>query len=165
MELLEDRTMNHYYKIALAFLAALSACTPAMAANAGSTNCATSSSQANPAQIQNCLNRMNDPSHVRERQQQEKRDRCEQNAKNRNLGASAKASFISSCMNENQAATAHAAVAQGHADTKAPPKASSHPSKPAPAAKRKHAGNSCVAQANKQHLKGKKRREFLKDCH
>jgi psiF repeat len=150
--------MNHYYKIALACFTVLFAVTPAMAKDAG--NCGANSSQVKPSEMHDCLARMNDPSRVKERQQQEKRDRCEQNAKNRKLEGGAKANFISSCMNENEAAAAHASVTQGRPAAASGEKAK----KAASAGKKKRAANSCVTQANKQHLKGQKRREFLKGC-
>ncbi len=103
--------MNHYYKIALACLMAVFAATPALAKDA--PNCGAGSSQVKPSEMHDCLARMNDPSRVKEKHEQEKRDRCEQNAKNRKLDGGAKASFMSSCMNENEAAAAHAATTQG----------------------------------------------------
>lgn len=155
--------MNHY-KIALACLVALFVSTPAMAKG----NCAPSSSQANPAQVQNCLDRMNNPSQVREHQQQEKRDHCEQNAKNRKLQGNARSSFMSSCMNANEAVQKHATVAKDHVDTQPPAQAAAtmRRAQSHTAAKRHtESRNSCVAQANKRHLKGSKRRHFLKNCH
>lgn len=150
--------MTYYYKIALACFAALFISTPVMAKD--TTNCGANSSRVSPSQMHDCLARMNEPGRVKEKQQQEKRDRCEQNAKNRKLQGGEKSSFISSCMNENQAAEAHAAASQGR-PAYAP---SAKPKKSASASKRKKADNSCVAQANKQHLKGKKRQAFLKSC-
>ncbi len=148
--------MNHYYKIALACVMALFVNAPAMAKDA--TNCGSNSSQVKPSEMHDCLARMNDPARVRERQEQTKRDHCEQNAKNRKLEGNAKASFMSSCMNENQAAAAHASVTQGRATSPAAqPKQASTPRK-------KKTANSCVQQADKQGLKGAQRKQFLKTC-
>lgn len=152
--------MTHYYKIALACFTALFLGSTALAKDA--SNCGPSSSQVKPSELHDCLARMNDPARVQEKQQQEKRDRCEQNAKNRKLDGAAKASFISSCMNDNAAAAAHASVTQGRPAATRP---AERPAKAASASKKKRTtANSCVTQANQQHLKGQKRREFLKTC-
>ncbi len=148
--------MNYYYKIALACLMTLLVAAPAMAKEA-TANCGANSSQVKPAEMHDCLARMNDPARVRERQEQAKRDSCEQNAKNRKLDGSAKASFMSSCMNENQAAAAHASTAQSR------PAATAQP-RPTAVASKKKTANSCVKQANSKSLKGKERKAFLKTC-
>ncbi len=149
--------MKYYYKIALACLLALFMNAPAMAKDA--TDCSTNSSQVKPSEMHDCLARMNDPARVRERQEQAKRDNCEQNAKNRKLEGNAKATFMSSCMNENPAAAAHASVTQGRAASPAAaqPKQASTPRK-------KKTANSCVRQADKQGLKGAQRKQFLQTC-
>lgn len=150
--------MSHYYKIALACLTAFFVSTPVMAK--GGDNCG--GANATPSEIRNCLARMNDPARAQERHEQEKRDRCEQNAKNRKLQSSAKSGYVSSCMSENKAAAVRASVTQ-----RRPAAASraSHGKNAASTAKRKRrSANSCATQANKAHLKGGKRREFLKTC-
>jgi hypothetical protein len=148
--------MTYYYKIALACLTTLLITAPAVAKEA-TTNCGANSSQVKPAEMHDCLARMNDPARVRERQEQARRDSCEQNAKNRKLDGSAKASFMSSCMNENQAAAAHASATQGRPAPSAQPR-------PTVAASKKKAANSCLKQANSKGLKGKERKDFLKTC-
>jgi hypothetical protein len=150
--------MNHYYKIALACFTALFVSTPVMAK--GGESCG--GANATPSETRNCLARMNDPARVRDRHEQEKRDRCEQNAKNRKLQGGAKAAYISSCMSEDEAAAAHASATK-HGPATAPRTSHGKKAAAAPKSKRRTA-NSCVAQANKGHLKGKKRREFLKTC-
>lgn len=150
--------MNHYYKIALACFTAFFVSTPVMAK--GGDSCG--GPNATASETQNCLARMNDPARVRERHEQEKRDRCEQNAKNRNLQGGAKSGYLSSCMSENEAAAAHASVAQHR--PAAAPRASRGKNAAATSKHKRRTANSCVSQANKAHLKGSKRREFLKTC-
>ncbi len=110
--------------------------------------------------MKKCLADLSDPSNVKENQQQEKRARCEQNAKNQKLQGGAQANFVSSCMTKNEAAeAAKAAPAQTVAST-------------APAAKpKKAAANgkskphvSCAKQAKQKGLKGDERKQFLKEC-
>lgn len=109
------------------------------------------------AYMQKCIAQMGDPSNVREKQQQDKQARCEQNAKNQNLQGNAKSAYVSSCMTKDEAAAAKTTPAQAKAAAPAakPAKSSSHAAKPA---------NSCVKQANQQGLKGKERKQFLKEC-
>lgn len=148
--------MNHYYKIALACVAVLFVSTPVMA-RGGSTIC--SSANTKPSETQRCLARMNDPAQVRARHEQDKRAHCEQNAKNQHLKGSAQSRYLASCMRDNDAAAALASVKQhrpAHASRPHQRRAVTH--------HRKQAGNSCVARANKAHLKGSKRRHFLKRC-
>lgn len=116
--------------------------------------------------MKTCLAQMSEPSNVKEVQQQDKKARCEQNAKNQKLQGNEKTNYVSTCMTENEAA----------AVKKATPQVESKPA--APAEKPKHAAatngakgttankksNSCVKQANKKGLKGDARKEFLKDC-
>lgn len=150
--------MNHY-KIALACLVALFASFPVMAKDGN--NCGTGSSQVKASEMKDCLARMNEPGRINERQQQAKRDACEQNAKNRKLQGNEKTSFISSCMNENQAAAAHASVNPSRGTSVS---AGAPPKKAAAATKKRKTANSCVMEANKKGLKGKERHEFLKTC-
>jgi hypothetical protein len=110
------------------------------------------------AHTKKCLDELGDPSNVRQTQQQRKQSQCEQNAANRKLQGSEKSSYLSSCMNSNDAAeAAKATPAQTSASTPAakPAKTSARSSKPA---------NSCVKQANQKGLKGKERKQFLKEC-
>jgi hypothetical protein len=109
--------------------------------------------------MKSCLAQLSTPANVKETQQQDKRVRCEQNAKNQNLQGNEKGNYITSCITENEAAAAaKAAPAQTEA-------------KAAPAAKAKHVsaaaskpGISCAKQARKKGLKGDARKEFMKDC-
>lgn len=154
--------MNHYYKVALACLTAMLISTPAMA-RGSSTHCG--GANAKPSEVQKCLARMNSPASVRARHEQEKRSHCEQNAKNNRLQGGARTRYISRCMNENQAATTHAAVKQ--------PRPAYHPRRHANSrthhrkSATRHRGHSarwCQARANRAHLKGAKRRHFLQRC-
>jgi len=114
-----------------------------------------------------CLAQLSDPSNVKEAQQQDKRARCEQNAKNQNKQGNDKASYVSSCMTENEAAAVKQAtptetttVAKAAPAEKPKRVAANGPAK-APAAKH---GPSCTKQANKKGLKGDARKQFLKEC-
>lgn len=134
--------------------------TPAMSMD--SKSCQAQSAQMQSAErdgfMKKCLAQLSDPANVKDRQQQGKRARCEQNAKNQNLQGSAQANFVASCMSKNEAAEAAKAN-----PTQAEPKA-------APAAKPKKAsatgkpGNSCLKQAKQKGLKGDERKQFLKEC-
>ncbi len=118
--------------------------------------------QERSAYIKRCLAQLNDPVNVKQEQQQSKQVRCEQNAKNQNLQGNAKASYISSCMNKDEAAAAAAKVPTSQANT------STTAAKPAKHATGKTNGSkpakSCVKQANQKGLKGDERKQFLKDC-
>ncbi len=116
------------------------------------------------AYMKKCLDQLGDPSNVKQVQQQDKQVRCEQNAKNQQLQGNDRSSYVSSCMNANEAAEAAKASAAGQpAPTKqaaAAPKAKHVSAKPAA----KNGAKSCVSQANEKGLKGKERKEFLKTC-
>lgn len=149
--------MIHYYKIAFVCFAACLLSVPAM----GKGNESCGGPKSTPAETRDCLARMSDPARVRERHEQEKRDRCEQSAKNRNLQGNAKANYLSSCMHENQAAAAQASVN----DRRPVSTPRARQGKGAATSRGKRtSGNSCVTQANKEHMKGSKRRQFLKTC-
>ena len=110
------------------------------------------------AHTKKCLDELGDPSNVKQTQQQRKQAQCEQNATNQHLQGSEKSSYISSCMNENEAAEAAKGTptqAKAPAPAAKPAKTSARASKPA---------NSCVKQANQKGLKGKERKQFLKEC-
>jgi hypothetical protein len=124
-------------------------------------NCDTKAGQTKSAGMQSCIAQMNDPARVREKQQQEKLAGCEQNAKNRNLQGNEKSSFISSCMNENQAAVAaKSSPAQRGTQAAAPASKTKKVSEAGSA----RPSNSCTRQAAKMGLKGKARNQFLKGC-
>lgn len=157
--------MNHYYKIALACLTVMLISTPAMARGSKSSSSSCARTNATPAEVQNCLARMNSPTSVRARHEQEKRDHCEQNAKNRGLQGGARSHYISTCMNENPAAATHTSVIQHRPayHPRAQAKSRTHHRKSA-TRQRRQSSSSCVARANRAHLKGSKRRHFLKNC-
>lgn len=122
------------------------------------------------------------PEHVRANTAQEKRNTCEQNAKNMKLEGGNKAEYLNDCMNTNVAANeARKAGMQEHliAD-----KSTNHPKEQAVAkqkpaadkqaskrtakkktdAKPKVSLNACSKQATQQKLKGKERTHFIHDC-
>ncbi len=114
------------------------------------------------AHTKKCLDELNEPSNVRQTQQQRKQAQCEQNASNQRLQGGDKSSYISSCMNSNEAAEAAQAA---KAPPATQPKASAPAAKPAKSSARaSKAGNSCVKQADQKGLKGKERKQFLKGC-
>ena len=56
--------------------------------------------------MQSCLAQAKEPSNVREEERKHKNAVCEQNAKNKKLQENDKASYLSNCMNKNEAAAA-----------------------------------------------------------
>ena len=149
-----------FLSASVALLALVS--TPAMSMD--SKSCQAQSAQMQSAErdafMKKCLAQLSDPANVKDRQQQSKRARCEQNAKNQNLQGSAQANFVASCMNKNEAAEA-AKATPAQAEPKAAPaakppkKSSANGGKP---------GNSCLKQARQKGVKGDERKQFLKDC-
>lgn len=108
--------------------------------------------------MKKCLADLSSPSNVKERQQQEKRARCEQNAKNQKLQGGAQANFVSSCMNKNEAAEA-AKAAPVQTAASAEPTA-----RPRKAAANSKPPVSCAKQAKQKGLKGEERKQFMKEC-
>lgn len=117
--------------------------------------------------MKSCLAQMSEPSNVKEIQQQDKKARCEQNAKNQKLQGNEKTNYVSTCMTENEAAAVKQATPQVESKPAAPaekPKHAATANNGAKATATGKKGNSCVKQANKKGLKGDARKEFLKDC-
>ncbi len=94
-------------------LLALSVFAPVLAFAAG--NCEPKNSQLSTAQrtayIKQCLADSSSPANVKKIAGLQKKMSCEQNAKNKSLQGAAKANYISSCVNRNEAKEAAAAMA------------------------------------------------------
>ena len=114
-----------------------------------------------------------------------KRKTCEQNAKNMKLEGNRKSGYIGDCMNANEAATeARKAGVQEHIiagkSTRHQNVKTAAVDEQKPAAKEKHVAKhsakkqaaeqpkvslkTCVRNANKEKLKGKERKQFIRDC-
>jgi|GEM_PF-1830237 len=123
------------------------------------------------------------PERVRALTAQEKRNTCEQNAKNMKLDGTKKASYLNDCVNANDAAVEakKAGVAEhANAASKTPshqqaplaaaprPAAEKHASKHAAKkradAKPKVSVKTCVKNANKEQLKGVERKHYISEC-
>lgn len=107
--------------------------------------------------MKKCLADLSAPANVKEAQQQGKRARCEQNARNQKLQGSAAASFVASCMNRNEAA--EAAKAAPVQTASAAPAA-----RPRNTATNRKPRVSCAKQAKQKGLKGDERKQFMKEC-
>lgn len=79
---------------------------PALAA-AAANNCTSQSTKLKSSErsafMKSCLAQLNSPSSVKEKEQQNKKALCEQNAKNRNLQGNEKSNYLATCMNVNEA--------------------------------------------------------------
>lgn len=93
---------------ALTCMLLISIATPAFALQG--SDCSARSAQLKPAEregfMKSCLDKADDPANVQEEERKQKNARCEQNAKNKKLQGNDKATYLSSCMNKNEAAVA-----------------------------------------------------------
>ena len=154
-----------------------------------SQSCETRSQQLRGAAKENflssCLSQTlvqtSSPERVKAATAQEKRNTCEQNAKNMKMEGNRKAGYINDCMNANVAAneakkagvSEHVAAKQVRAEVKAAPtKARVKQTKPTKkSASSKHVDSkpkaslkTCSRQANHEKLKGEARKKFIRDC-
>lgn len=92
---------------------ALSVLTPVLAFGAG--NCEPKNSKLSTVQhtayTKQCLAEASSPANVQRVAMQQKKMSCEQNAKNKALQGTAKASYVASCINKNEAKEAAEAMA------------------------------------------------------
>lgn len=109
---------------------------------------------------------------------QEKRNTCEQNAKNKKIEGAQKANYINDCVNANDAAVEarkagvkeHVASAQPARTHVATAPKATEPAKPATkhteksAAPAKASLKTCTKQANQEKLKGQARKRYIRDC-
>lgn len=123
--------------------------------------------------IGKCLDQQSSPAAVRQVQIEEHQALCNQNAKNQGLQGNERSRYLSTCLHENEADKAAKASAAGKpmpADTK---QVTSHKSRTRQASHTRKASKhdsrsirrTCIRQANKQHLKGKKRSHYLRRCY
>ena len=95
------------YLASLTCLLLISIATPAFALQG--SDCAARSAKLNPSErddfMKSCLAKAEDPANVKEEERKHKSAVCEQNAKNKKLQGNDKASYVTNCMNKNEAAT------------------------------------------------------------
>lgn len=109
---------------------------------------------------------------------QEKRNSCEQNAKNMKMEGSKKAGYLNDCINSNNAAAEarkagvkeHVVGTQpAHTHVATTPKTAKqttkHAEKNSAPAKAKVTLKTCTKQADQEQLKGQARKNFIHDCH
>lgn len=129
------------------------------------------------------LEQTSTPARVQAVTAESKRKTCEQNAKNMKLEGNTRASYITDCMNSNEAAsearkagvkehliadkTPHQAASRSvaqQAPASAEKKASKHAAKRPSDAQPKASLKTCVKRANQDKLKGKDRKQFISEC-
>ena len=129
------------------------------------------------------LEQTSTPASVQAVTAESKRKTCEQNAKNMKMEGNRKSSYIGDCMNSNEAATEarkagvqeHLIAGKSQRHTKAQVVAQQEPvasekkvgkrsAKKRDDAKPKVSLKTCVRNANKEKLKGKERKKFIREC-
>jgi len=153
--------------LCMGFLGFFTTAASALATDANS--CASQSAKLKASErntfMKNCMAQLSSPASIKEKEQQNKKALCEQNAKNRKLQGNEKANYLTTCMNENQA-QAVASKAPAKPQAKAKPEKSRAPVKtaqkkdtsPSPVAK------SCAHQATDKGLNGDARSKFMDKC-
>ncbi|MDD4977221.1 MAG: PsiF family protein [Gallionella sp.] len=131
------------------------------------------------------LEKTSTPASVQAVTAQSKRKTCEQNAKNMKMEGNKRADYISDCVQSNDAATearkagvqehiiagkttrqqnVKAATAEEKRHAAKEKRVSKHSAKKGDVAKPKVSLKTCVRNANKEKLKGKERKQFIRDC-
>lgn len=130
------------------------------------------------------LTQTSSPERVRALTAQEKRNTCEQNAKNMKMDGTRKASYINDCINSNDAAIEakkagvpeqassvsktpnrpHTQLAAAPSTTTTEKHATKRAAKKQADAKPKVSVKTCVKNANKEKLKGAERKHYISEC-
>jgi len=141
---------------------------PALAADANS--CASQSAKLKSSErnafMKTCMAQLSSPASIKEKEQQNKKALCEQNAKNRKLQGNEKSNYLTTCMNENQA-QAVASKSPAKPQAKAKPE---KPRAPVKTAQKKdtaptpQVAKACAHQATEKGLNGDARSKFMDKC-
>jgi len=123
--------------------------------------------------LKSCLVQTSAPANVQEITLKNKRQTCEQNARNLKLNPGSKPGYIETCVRRNDAEIAAKNLNASHsirqASNKAKPLAQTsttakHKAASQKTAKHANQNNSCSQQVKGKGLKGNERKQFMQDC-